>query len=31
MRHPTVVDGRKLFDPEARRDAGFVYRSMGRT
>jgi len=30
MRHPTVVDGRNLFDPAAMRAAGFVYRSMGR-
>jgi UDPglucose 6-dehydrogenase len=30
MRHPTVVDGRNLFDPAAMRAAGFTYRSMGR-
>jgi UDPglucose 6-dehydrogenase len=30
MRHPTIVDGRNLFDPAAARAAGFIYRSMGR-
>ncbi len=30
MRHPTVVDGRNLFDPAAMRAAGFTYRSIGR-
>jgi UDPglucose 6-dehydrogenase len=30
MRHPTVIDGRNLFDPAALRAAGFTYRSVGR-
>ena len=30
MLHPTVVDGRNLFDPEILRAAGFTYRSVGR-
>ena len=30
LRHPTVVDGRNLFDPAAMRAAGFTYRSLGR-
>ncbi len=30
MRHPTIVDGRNLFDPAAIRAAGFTYRSVGR-
>jgi UDPglucose 6-dehydrogenase len=30
LRHPIVVDGRNVFDPEAMRRQGFVYRAMGR-
>lgn len=30
MAHPTVVDGRNLFDPAKLREAGFKYRSVGR-
>ncbi|MBI3098411.1 MAG: UDP-glucose/GDP-mannose dehydrogenase family protein [Planctomycetes bacterium] len=30
MSHPTVVDGRNFFDPEAMRKRGFTYVSMGR-
>jgi UDPglucose 6-dehydrogenase len=30
MQHPTIVDGRNLYDPAAVRAAGFTYRSMGR-
>jgi UDPglucose 6-dehydrogenase len=30
MRHPLVVDGRNLLDPEAMRAAGFVYEGIGR-
>ncbi len=30
MAHPTVVDGRNLWDPEVMRRAGFTYRSVGR-
>ncbi len=30
MRTPILVDGRNLYDPEAMRAAGFVYRGVGR-
>lgn len=30
LRYPIVIDGRNLFSPEAMRQAGFVYFSMGR-
>jgi UDPglucose 6-dehydrogenase len=30
MAHPTVLDGRNLFDPEKMKEAGFTYRSVGR-
>jgi len=30
MAHPTVIDGRNLFDPEKMKEAGFTYRSVGR-
>jgi UDPglucose 6-dehydrogenase len=30
MSHPTVVDGRNLFDPGAMQARGFTYRSFGR-
>jgi UDPglucose 6-dehydrogenase len=30
MAHPTVIDGRDLFDPEKMKEAGFTYRSVGR-
>jgi UDPglucose 6-dehydrogenase len=30
MAHPTLIDGRNLFDPEKMRELGFTYRSVGR-
>lgn len=30
LAHPTVIDGRNLFDPARMREAGFTYRSVGR-
>jgi UDPglucose 6-dehydrogenase len=30
MRHPLIVDGRNLLDPDAARAAGFVYEGIGR-
>ena len=30
MRHPVIVDGRNLLDPEEARAAGFVYEGIGR-
>ncbi len=30
MAHPTVIDGRNLYEPEKMKEAGFVYRSVGR-
>ena len=30
MAHPTLIDGRNLYDPAAARAAGFAYRSVGR-
>jgi UDPglucose 6-dehydrogenase len=30
MAHPTIIDGRNLFDPEKMSDLGFTYRSVGR-
>jgi UDPglucose 6-dehydrogenase len=30
MRRPVVVDGRNIYDPEAMRQLGFVYRGIGR-
>jgi UDPglucose 6-dehydrogenase len=30
MSHPTIIDGRNVFDPKAMRTAGFTYRSVGR-
>jgi UDPglucose 6-dehydrogenase len=30
MAHPTLVDGRNLFDPAKMRELGFTYRSVGR-
>jgi UDPglucose 6-dehydrogenase len=31
MRRPVIVDGRNIYDPKAMRDAGFVYRGVGRS
>jgi UDPglucose 6-dehydrogenase len=31
MRRPVVVDGRNIYDPKTMRDAGFVYRGVGRS
>jgi len=31
MRRPVVVDGRNIYDPQTMRDAGFVYRGVGRS
>ena len=31
MRRPVLVDGRNIYDPKAMRDAGFVYRGVGRS
>jgi UDPglucose 6-dehydrogenase len=30
MAHPTLIDGRNLFDPAKMREMGFTYRSVGR-
>ena len=30
MKHPVIFDGRNIYRPEAMRDAGFEYRSIGR-
>ena len=30
MAHPTVIDGRNLYEPEKMKEAGFTYRSVGR-
>jgi UDPglucose 6-dehydrogenase len=30
MAHPTLLDGRNMYDPKKMRAAGFVYRSIGR-
>lgn len=30
MTHPTVIDGRNLFEPSRMKEMGFVYRSIGR-
>jgi UDPglucose 6-dehydrogenase len=30
MRTPVLVDGRNIYDPEAMREAGFLYRGVGR-
>jgi UDPglucose 6-dehydrogenase len=30
MRRPLIIDGRNLLDPDAARDAGFVYEAVGR-
>ena len=30
MAHPTVLDGRNLYDPAKMRELGFTYRSVGR-
>src|SRR3954452_6119622 len=30
MAHPLVIDGRNLLDPEAAREAGFIYEGIGR-
>ena len=30
MEAPVVFDGRNVYDPEAMRDAGFVYEGIGR-
>ena len=30
MAHPTLLDGRNLFDPAKMRALGFTYRSVGR-
>ena len=31
MRRPVIVDGRNIYDPRTMRDAGFVYRGVGRS
>lgn len=31
MRRPVIVDGRNIYDPTTMRDAGFVYRGVGRS
>ena len=31
MRRPVIVDGRNIYDPKTMRDAGFVYRGVGRS
>jgi UDPglucose 6-dehydrogenase len=31
MRRPVVVDGRNIYDPKTMREAGFVYRGVGRS
>jgi len=30
MAHPTVIDGRNIYDPEKMKELGFTYRSVGR-
>lgn len=30
MAHPTLIDGRNLYDPDRMRELGFTYRSVGR-
>jgi UDPglucose 6-dehydrogenase len=30
MRRPVIVDGRNIYDPDAMRELGFVYRGVGR-
>ena len=30
LRHPVIVDGRNIYDPDRMRDAGFCYYSIGR-
>jgi UDPglucose 6-dehydrogenase len=30
MAHPTVIDGRNLFDPKKMKELGFTYKSVGR-
>jgi UDPglucose 6-dehydrogenase len=30
MAHPTLIDGRNLYDPERMKELGFTYRSVGR-
>jgi UDPglucose 6-dehydrogenase len=30
MRTPVLVDGRNVYEPEAMREAGFLYRGIGR-
>jgi UDPglucose 6-dehydrogenase len=30
MRHPLIVDGRNLLDPDQARSAGFAYEAIGR-
>ncbi len=30
MAHPTLLDGRNMYDPKKMRQEGFVYRSVGR-
>jgi len=30
MAHPTLIDGRNVFDPEKMKELGFTYRSVGR-
>ena len=30
MAHPTLIDGRNMFDPEKMKELGFTYRSIGR-
>ena len=30
MAHPTLIDGRNMFDPEKMKELGFTYRSVGR-
>jgi UDPglucose 6-dehydrogenase len=31
MRRPVIVDGRNIYDPKTMREAGFVYRGVGRS
>jgi UDPglucose 6-dehydrogenase len=30
MRHPLILDGRNLYNPEALRDLGIAYQGVGR-